>query len=69
MYAVVPFVNGRCHFYDNMTIFDVLLRVFLLKRKKIATQGRNRTLSILISLPYDYTSKPTHQKFQKNLSS
>ena len=42
---------------------NLLLKVFLLLRKKIATQGRTQTFCILISLPYhsDYTTTPTRQ--------
>ena len=50
--AVVPFVNGRCHFFKTL-----LLRVFLLKRKKIATESRTRSsnpdpLSLTTTLPH-----------------
>ena len=27
--AVVPFVNGHCHFWDTSKVFDMLLRMFL----------------------------------------
>ena len=35
-------IGGR-HFEDTWKIFDLLLRVFLLKGKKIATQGQTGT--------------------------
>ena len=49
--AVVLFVHGRCNFQETQKIIDLLLRVFLLKMKIIATKGRTRTFRILISLP------------------
>ena len=62
VYADVPFVNSHCHFQDT---FDMLLRVFLLKIKKRATQSRTQTFGILVSLRYHYTTKPTHQNSEK----
>ena len=63
--AVVPFVNGRCHFYNTWIIFDLVLRLFLLKRKSVASQGRSRTFRILISLPYHFTTSPIRQNYEK----
>ena len=61
--ANFPFVNFRCHSFKTS---DLLLRVFLLKRKKTVTQGRIRTtkpdLRILISLPY--TTRHSSAKFE-----
>ena len=58
--AVVPFVKGRCHLN-----FDLFLRVFLLKRKKIANQRSNPDLSYsnlsLSSLHYP-TDPPKFEK-------
>ena len=62
---VVSFVNGRCHFYNTWKIFDLVLRMFLLKRKNVASQGRTRTFRILISLPYHFTSSPIRQNYEK----
>ena len=70
--AVVPFVNCRCHFYDTYTykIFNLLLKAFRLKRKKIATQGRTWTSNPDLSypnlspLPLHYHTDPP--KFRKN---
>ena len=42
---VVPFVNGRFHFYDTWKSFDLLLRVFLWKRNKMATHSQTRALN------------------------
>ena len=56
--AVVPFRKRSLPFF--------LLRVFLLKRMKIATKGRTRTSNgtfhIPISLPYHYTTISTRKK-------
>ena len=60
--AVSPFVNGRCHFRDMQKSFDLLLRVFLLKGEKIATQSRTRTP---IFLPYHYTTTPNRRNSGK----
>ena len=61
--------DGRCHFQDTYNFFDLLLRVFLSKRNKIATQGqtrpRTRTFRIVISLPYHCTTTPTRQSSEK----
>ena len=46
--AHFPFVNFRCHSFKT---FDLLLRVFLLKRKKTVTQGRTRTTKPDLSYP------------------
>ena len=60
--------NGRCHFYDTQKIFDLLLKWFLLKGKKIATQARTWTsnpdlsYSNLSPLPLHYLTDP-----QKNV--
>ena len=62
---VVSFVNGRCQFYNTWKIFDLVLRVFVLKRKNVASQGRTRTFRILISLPYHFTSSPIRQNYEK----
>ena len=71
--GVVSFVNGRYH-------SDLLLKVFLLKRKKIATQGRpwtsNSDLSYptLSSLPLHYhtptiqTRQNSEQKAESHIS-
>ena len=63
--TVVPFVNGRCHFYNTWIIFDLVLRLFLLKRKNVASQGGTRTFRILISLPYHFTTSPIRQNYEK----
>ena len=50
-------------------MFDLLLRVFPSKRKKIATQqGGTRTFRILISLPYRYTTYNTDALTFRNVS-
>ena len=41
--AVVPFLNARCNFWDKEKMSDLFFGVFLLNRKKIATQGRIRS--------------------------
>ena len=41
--AVVPFLNARCNFWDKEKMSDLFFGVFLLNRKKIATQGRTRS--------------------------
>ena len=66
--AVVPFLNARCNFCRQWENVWPVIGVFLLNRKKIATQGRRRTFLIVISLPYLYTITPTNQKFRKNLA-
>ena len=70
--TVVLFVSGRCHFYIKTTrkFFYLLLRVFLLKRKKIAIKPgpRAQTFCILNSLPYLTTLPNQLAKIPKKLS-
>jgi len=67
-----PFRKRSLPFLRHLEIFDLLLRVFLWKRKKIATQGqtrrRTRTLRILMSLPYHWHYHTDPPKIPKNLS-
>ena len=48
------FWKSKSGFPNRTHLFSLFLKAFLLKRKKIATQGRTRTFRILISLPYHY---------------
>ena len=56
--------------FKTQKIFDLLLKVFLWKRNKIATEGRtwtsNPDLSYPnLSLPNHYTTTLTHQNSEK----
>ena len=67
--AVVPFVNGRCHFLRQKG-FDLLWTVFLYQRErksqpKVKPGPQTRTICILISLPYHYTTTPIRQNAEK----
>ena len=60
--ANFPFENGRCHFKDSYKFSDLLLRVFLIKRKKIAAKNRTRieSLSVTSTPPHLLSSKVHH---------
>ena len=61
----------RCHSWDTWKMFDLLLRVFLIQRETIATQGRARTSNPDLSYPIlSLTTTLSHRpaKILKKLS-